>query len=68
MLHGDKGYDRNAIRRQIESHGAVPNIPPKANRREPIACDFRRYRGRNRIERMFGHLKHQRRIATRAAL
>jgi len=30
-------------------------IPPKANLCEPIPCDFRRYRDRNRIERMFGH-------------
>ena len=31
--HGDKGYDRNAVRRKIEDMGAAPNIPPKANRR-----------------------------------
>lgn len=28
ILHGDKGYDSNAVRRKIESKGAVPNIPP----------------------------------------
>jgi IS5 family transposase len=33
ILHGDKGYDTNAIRNQIEQHGAMPNIPPKASRR-----------------------------------
>jgi hypothetical protein len=33
MLHGNKGYDSNAIRRQIQGEGAMPNIPPKANRR-----------------------------------
>jgi hypothetical protein len=33
MLHADKGYDSNAIRRQVEDKGAMPNIPPKANRR-----------------------------------
>jgi hypothetical protein len=33
ILHGDKGYDRDAVRRKIESKGAAPNIPPKANRR-----------------------------------
>jgi hypothetical protein len=33
MLHGDKGYDSNAIRRQVEGKGAMPNIPPKTNRR-----------------------------------
>lgn len=45
--------------------GILPIIPPKSNRRESIACDFRRYRVRNCIERLFDHLKHQRRIATR---
>src|SRR6188508_2602163 len=33
ILHGDKGYDSDAIRRQVEGKGAMPNIPPKANRR-----------------------------------
>lgn len=39
--------------------------PPKTNLLEPIACEFRRYRNRNRIERMFWHLKYQCRIVTR---
>ncbi len=30
ILHGDKGYDSNAVRRKIEARGAAPNIPPKA--------------------------------------
>ena len=33
ILHGDKGYDSNAIRQQVEENGIMPNIPPKANRR-----------------------------------
>lgn len=33
ILHGDKGHDSDAVRRKIESMGAAPNIPPKANRR-----------------------------------
>ena len=33
ILHGDKGYDSDPIRRQVETKGAMPNIPPKANRR-----------------------------------
>src|SRR4051794_17717165 len=28
--HGDKGYDTDAIRRQVEATGAMPNIPSKA--------------------------------------
>ena len=31
--HGDKGYESNAIRRQVEANGTMPNIPPKATRR-----------------------------------
>ena len=45
--------------------GILPVIPPKANRKEPVPCDFRRYRDRNRIERMFNKLKKFRRIAMR---
>ena len=33
ILLADKGYDSDAVRRQIEATGAAPNIPPKANRR-----------------------------------
>jgi transposase len=33
ILHADKGYDSNAIRSQVEERGAMPNIPPKANRK-----------------------------------
>ena len=61
----DKGYDGNDVRSSILLKGILPVIPPKANRKTPIACDFRAYRDRNRIERMFNHLKQPRRIATR---
>ena len=65
VLHGDKGYDSNAIRRQVEGKGAMPNIPPKANRRWKNCFSPFLYRNRNAIERMFGRLKDFRRIATR---
>ena len=54
ILNGDKGYDTNAIRRQIEAQGTMPNIPPKANRRWKNCFSPWLYRGRNAIERMFG--------------
>lgn len=63
ILHGDKGYD--AIRRQVEGKGAMPNIPSKANRRWKICFSPILYRCRNAIERMFCRLKDFRRIATR---
>lgn len=65
ILHGDKGYDTNAIRHQIEQHGALPNIPPKASRRSKTCFSPALYRARNAIERMFCRLKDFRRVATR---
>jgi transposase len=65
ILHGDKGYDTNPIRNQIEQHGAMPNIPPKASRRWKTSFSPALYRGRNAIERMFCRLKDFRRVATR---
>ena len=65
ILHGDKGYDSDAIRRQVEGKGAMPNIPPKANRHWKNCFSPVLYRSRNAIERMFCRLKDFRRIATR---
>jgi transposase len=65
ILHGDKGYDSNAIRHKVEGKGAMPNIPPKANRRWKNCFSPFLYRDRNAIERMFCRLKDFRRIATR---
>jgi transposase len=65
VLHGDKGYDSNAIRRQVEERDAMPNIPPKANRKWKNCFSPFLYRNRNAIERMFCRLKDFRRIATR---
>lgn len=65
LLHGDKGYDSNAVRRKIESKGTAPNIPPKANRLWKNCFSPVLYRKRNAIERMFCRLKDFRRIATR---
>jgi transposase len=52
--------EKNLLMRSI-----LPIIPPRSNRKTPIHPDYRRYKDRNRIERMFGKLKLQRRIATR---
>jgi transposase len=65
LLHADKGYDSDAIRRQIEAKGTAPNIPPKANRVWKPCFSPVLYRGRNAIERMFCRLKDFRRVATR---
>ena len=65
ILHGDKGYDGNAIRRQGEENGTMPNIPPKAKRRGKNCFSPVLYRDRNAIERMTCRLKDFRRVATR---
>lgn len=64
-LLADKGYDGDGFRQSLLMRGILPIIPPRANRKAPEHPDYRRYRDRNRIERMFGKLKQQRRIATR---
>lgn len=63
VLHGDKGYDTNPVRRQVEANGTLPNIPPKANRIWKSCFSPVLYRARNAIERMFCRLKDFRRIA-----
>ncbi len=65
VLHGDKGYDSDKIRRQIEAHGAAPNIPPKSNRRYKPGFSPTLYRNRNAVERSFCRLKAFQRFATR---
>lgn len=65
LVNGDKGYDSNAIRRQIGDRGAFANIPPKANRVWKNCFSPFLYRDRNAIERMFCRIKDFRRIATR---
>ncbi len=61
----DKGYDGDDVRAALLMKGILPVIPPRANRKETIACDFKAYKDRNRVERMFNKLKQARRIATR---
>ncbi|MBG6174286.1 transposase, partial [Labrenzia sp. EL_208] len=61
----DKGYDGDVVRQSLLLVGISPVIPPKSNRREQKPCDFRAYKDRNRIERIFNKVKQFRRIATR---
>lgn len=65
LVMADRAYDTNAIRKQIEDQGAVPNIPPKRTRLWKSCFSPVLYRDRNAIERMFCRLKDYRRIATR---
>lgn len=65
MLLADRGYDADALRQAVRGQGVWANIPPKANRKEPICFSKYLYRQRNLVERFFNKIKHYRRIATR---
>jgi hypothetical protein len=51
IVHADKVYDADAIRCQIEARGAMPHIPPKANRKWKNCFSPVLYRDPNAIER-----------------
>jgi transposase len=65
MLLADKGYDANALRQAVRNKKAWANIPPKANRRDPVCFSKHHYKARNLVERFFNRIKQFRRIATR---
>lgn len=64
-LIGDRGYDANALRRELRAQGATPIIPGRRHRKRAIRYDQCRYRDRWRIEAAFCRLKDFRRVATR---
>ena len=61
----DKGYDAEYIIDQILAQGAIAVIPPRSMRKIHRNYDVDLYKERNLIERMYGKLKHFRRVATR---
>jgi transposase len=64
-LIGDKGFDNDWIRRELDARGALAVIPPKADRKADIPCDFAMYGWRHLVENFFCAIKNYRRIATR---
>jgi len=64
-LIGDKGFDNDGLRRELDERGVKAVIPPKANRKTDIPCDFAMYRWRHLVENFFCNLKQFRGIATR---
>ncbi len=61
----DKGFDGDPQRHACLDRGAFPNIPNERNRTDPWPFDPAGYRGRNKVERLFGKAKQFRRFATR---
>ena len=64
-LLADRGYDADWFRETLVGNGTTPCIPGRKSRKKTVKYDKRRYKRRNRIERMFGRLKDWRRISTR---
>jgi transposase len=64
-LLADKAYDTDAIRGDLRKRRIKAVIPPKSNRNARIRYDKKLYRERNWIERVIGHLKINRAVATR---
>ena len=65
QMLGDKGYDSEAVRNNIEERGSEAAIPSTATRKVQHAVDKALYALRNRIERFFNRAKNSRRVATR---
>lgn len=61
----DMGYDSDAHRRFLRRQNNVPVIPGRQNRKIKIVYDKTLYALRGAIERYFGKLKENKRIATR---
>ena len=64
-LIGDKGFDNDWLRHELNQRGALAVIPPKADRKRDIPCDFAMYGWRHLIENFFCAINNYRRIATR---
>jgi transposase len=61
----DMGYDSDAHRDFLRSQNNVPVIPGRRNRKVKIIYDKAIYKLRGRIERFFGKLKENKRLAMR---
>ena len=64
-LLGDKAFDVDWLRAELDARGAAAVIPPKAGRKALIARDRAMYRWRHLIENCFAKLKEFRAVATR---
>lgn len=64
-LIGDKAFDNNWLRTNLNERGAAAVIPSKADRARRIPHDAEMYKWRHLIENFFCSLKAFRRIATR---
>ena len=62
---GDKAFDNDKLRIELQARGAEAVIPPRRNRKVVIAYDRDMYKWRHLVENFFARIKEFRRIATR---
>ena len=61
----DKAYEDDETRKVAAGIADKVVVPPKSNRTEKWDYDEKAYENRNEVERFFGSIKENRRIATR---
>ena len=61
----DRGYDSNKLRKGLENQNCSVVIPGRKSRKIKIFYDTKLYKLRGFIERLFGKLKENRRLAMR---
>ena len=54
-LIGDRGFDNDWLRRELDERGVLAVIPPKANRKRDIPCDFAMYVASSRRKLLLRH-------------
>lgn len=64
-LIGDKAFDSDWLRLELNQRGALAVIPPNASRVKSISYDAEMYKWRHLVENLFQKIKEFRRIATR---
>ncbi len=65
MVIADTSYDSNKNRAYCAQKGIEVVIPSRPNRTQALPLDEEMYRDRNKVERFFGRMKQNRRLATR---
>src|SRR3954467_592324 len=64
-LLGDKAFDADWLRADLDDRGAAAVLPPRSNRKVIIDYDTEMYRWRHLVENYFAKIKAFRSIATR---
>jgi transposase len=64
-LIGDKAFDSDWLRADLNERGALAVIPPNGSRAGTIPYDKEMYKWRHLVENFFQKIKEFRRIATR---